>query len=248
MKNVFKYLSFLLVLSITSCEKEIIDNTTNVLSIEQKAFIAKIESNIKNNQIYSEKSSVTPNNLDNPYDFVGIYAVDVLKYVNSTQIENNTINSYEEYWQNYKDYSHHKPLINTMKPFNSISLFESSVIKKFMLIYNIEDLDKFIINSKELEKMVVTSNLFNVESKKHLLYLISNIKHVRYFLETEELIINSKFYSNNSAGFKGCCRSQLSAIFDNNNPVDDALFIAGIPESWLAVVAYCAYEVAFNLN
>ena len=52
--------------------------------------------------------------------------------------------------------------------------------------------------------------------------------------------------ASNEDDFDNCMRDSLNNIF--SNPVSGALFIIGIPESFLGVVAACVYEISFGNN
>lgn len=98
------------------------------------------------------------------------------------------------------------------------------------------DLSNIGASSLFVENQVLNSTVLNMVQKDRLLSLISQYKY--NYLYYSSYLYNTTL----KAIFDGCMRREAGEIFNDDNPVDDFLFISGIPYSFFGMAAYCAYE------
>ncbi|GAB4279507.1 MAG: hypothetical protein Kow0068_03470 [Marinilabiliales bacterium] len=247
MKNIKIILISIVYLFVAGCTKEEVKQSrdnTYALKEDEKLLIEEIKKEIdcnKNNDLKCFNAS--PYNPDNPYDSAGVYVTEALKYVNNTQLKYDSAFTYNKYFSYYKNYF-------SLYPYKKLEV--NNLTKVEVIILNIYkeacfnlNLNLYIYISKITEDIILNSNALDNKQKERLLYVISILKHGRYFIETNGLWINGQ-YSTWEEDLDDCIEDELADIFNDDNYVDDVLFVIGCPNSFLEIVAYCAYEVTFG--
>jgi hypothetical protein len=221
-------------LAFQSCEKEEPNLSSNkVLSQHKKNVEPVLKKDSKSKSNYHDPLDLV--NPNNPFDSYGlsssiIYEELEIIFEDDGLTQQELEYNLESLTEIYSDSIY--PPVDT----SSYSIEEASIISDYVDNTNMENL---ISSSIAVESTIIESEDFNSEQKSRLLSIISQYKF--------NYLYSYMLYSStaNKANFQGCMRAQAHNIFGDDNPVDDALFILGIPESFLGIAAYCVWESIF---
>ena len=113
----------------------------------------------------------------------------------------------------------------------------------------------FVDDFISLENSINDDSMLTDFAKDRLLILAAMCKHSTHFYIDGGFIRLDTVYSSDTvfcvtpdweARLVNCLREQTNAIFGDNNPVDDIAFVAGLPETWLGLLAYCGWEATWG--
>jgi hypothetical protein len=125
----------------------------------------------------------------------------------------------------------------------------------FTVLLNPEE-ENIILKYFKDQKLDLTSlsnfELFITNNNHNQSYNISkfiSLTRVSLIIYNEEFKNpNRKNISEYENCLTGCIENKLSEIFDNGNIIDQALFIAGTPRTFLEIIASCSYGCYKELN
>jgi|AntAceMinimDraft_9_1070365.scaffolds.fasta_scaffold16734_2 hypothetical protein len=176
------------------------------------------------------------------------YLTNCLDYVNSTQDTSNCAN-FEEYWKSFETYMSNNPLNLLSMDTSLIDNIVSDSIYSYMNLFcdSTITLENYLNESLSFENRILNSRNFNCDQKNIILYSISSMKQIRYIFITNSLCINQEIFPSDPTDvsqeelLNRCIDAKLEVIFAN--PVATAIFIAGLPGSFFAIVVECAWCV-----
>ena len=156
-------------------------------------------------------------------------------------------NSYNSKWESYYNFLKNTvDLVNNKKLKNQDELNEFIKKSEFNYTLKLNDLELNIYKKYFSDKTFDLNNLIGFEN-----FILKNPDNLKDNVLLESVSLNKwfAFYLSNSTSntnrsgcHNNCMRKKLSAIFDTGNWLDQAEFIAGIPENVLWMNISCAWD------